>query len=61
MPGLRIALHDALCERRVDGALHAIGQGRQRPATGGYRFLFRLLTGGLLVRIQPERQLCKVK
>jgi hypothetical protein len=25
MPGLRIALHDALCERRVDGALHAIG------------------------------------
>jgi len=25
MPGLRIALHDALCERRVDGALHSIG------------------------------------
>jgi hypothetical protein len=26
----------------------------QRAAKSGYRFLFRLLTGGLLVRVQPE-------
>jgi hypothetical protein len=30
------------------------GNVRQTAAKGGYRFFFRLLTGGLLVRIQPE-------
>jgi hypothetical protein len=30
------------------------GNVQHTAANGGYRFFFRLLTGGLLVRIQPE-------
>jgi hypothetical protein len=43
-------------QKSADSARDEAGSGNAQHAAakGGYRFFFRLLTGGLLVRIQPE-------
>jgi hypothetical protein len=49
-------------EKRPDsaGADARSGKGQQRAAKRGSRRFFRLLTGGLLVRIQPEEPIFSI-